>query len=198
MIHIRVSHDLHRLGRTLDKFQKQQLPFATARALTAVARSAGHEVTRSLPTTLDRPTPFTRRAIGITPARKTNLQSEVFIKDVQAQYLGLQEQGGPREPKGKALVLPVGVKLNQYGNIARRALARAKGRKDTFVGTVKGVGGFWQRTKNGGLKLLAAFRPKATYQPRLGFAHRVERVVRAEFPRRMREALAEALRTARR
>jgi hypothetical protein len=198
MIHISVRHDFDRLSRTLDNFSRKQLPFAAARALTTIAREAGNDVTRGLSEDLDRPTPFTKKAVAVLPARKTDLRAVVLIKDRQAQYLGYQIRGGQREPKGKALVLPAGIRLNQFGNIPRHGLARAKANKDTFVGVVKGVGGFWQRTKGGGLKLLAAFIPQATYKPILGFEARVERVVRAEFPRRLRFALVEALKTARR
>jgi hypothetical protein len=198
MIHVSVRHDFIRLSRTLDNFSRKQLPFAAARALTAIARDAGDDVTRGLSEDLDRPTPFTKKAVGIVPARKTDLRAVVLIKDRPSQYLGYQIRGGQREPKGKALVTPAGIRLNEFGNIPRHGLTRAKASKDTFVGAVKGVGGFWQRTKGGGLKLLAAFIPQATYKPILSFEARVERVVRAEFPKRLRFALVEALKTARR
>jgi hypothetical protein len=212
MIHISVRHDFDRLSRTLDNFSKKQLPFAAARALTTVARDAGDDFTRSLPQKLDRPTPFTRKAIGIVSARKNNLRAVVLIKDRQASYLRYQEEGGRRDPKRKALAMPVGMRLNQYGNMANKAIARLVGQPNVFVGTVNGVGGIWRRPPRGtrrdgtygtvgadkGLKLLAAFRPHATYMPRLGFGETVGLSVKQHFSRRMREALVQALKTARR
>ncbi|MFH5926433.1 hypothetical protein [Roseomonas xinghualingensis] len=205
MIRISVRHDFDKLSRTLDAFSRKQMPFATARALTATAREAGSEFTRSMPETLDRPTPFTMRAVGITAARKNSLRSVVFIKDRQAEYLGYQEKGGHRGPKRRALVMPAGMRLNRYGNMPNRAVAKAIGRPDVFVGEVNGIGGIWQRPKAGGRqgakkgpKLLATFRPGATYKPRLGFEDRVMASVRQQFPRHMQAALHEALKTARR
>ena len=52
----------------------------------------------------------------------------VGIKAKQAEYLGIQETGGERLPRGRALVLPSQARVNQYGNIPRKAVARALSR----------------------------------------------------------------------
>lgn len=219
MIRISVRQDYQRLGQRLDAFERRQLPFATARALTATAKAAQGRVEQAMGSAFDRPTPFTQKAIAITSATKTRLSAEVFAKPVQAKYLGLQERGGMRRPKKQALVDPVGVKLNKYGNIPAKALARLKKRKDVFVGTVKGIGGVWQRPARGtrrdgthgskgntqgraagfrsGLTLLMRFAGPQPVKPHPFFMPAVAEVAKRDFPRRLRDALAEALRTAR-
>lgn len=200
---ITVSPQLQRLSRNLDDLARRQLPFATARALTSTAQLAAGAVTRQLPTIFDKPTPFTQRAIGMERATRGSLQARVFVKDVQAGYLRLQQTGGVRKPAKKALVLPVAMKLNSYGNMPKGAFQRAKARPNTFVGKMGGVGGLWQRpaksksSKNQGLTLLAAFEPAANYKPRFDFDGRVARVVQAAIGPAFRAELAQAIATAR-
>lgn len=175
------------------------MPFAIAKALTDTAKlDAQPAVERRIELAFDRPTPFTKRGVGIAAARKgTDPVATVFIKDVQAKYLSLEETGGVRLPKRRALVLPAGQRVNQYGNLPRGVVQRLLGRPDVFSGQVKGVGGIWQRRKGGKVKLLIRFESEARYQPRFQFAKTVEEIARTSFPRRLDDALASALRTAR-
>ena len=164
-----VNTEFERFASTLDSLQRDQLPFATARALTTIARQAERAERDAMSSVFDRPVPFTQRGPGSIAARKDDLTAVVFMRDLQAAYLRRQEEGGTRKPeKGVALVLPVQVARNTYGNIPYKGLARAKMRKGVFVGKVGGVGGFWQRTgpKGRKVKLLAAFRGSADYRPR--------------------------------
>lgn len=184
-------------ARTLDDIQREQLPLATARALTSIARGAERAQRAALPSVFDKPTPFTARGPGSIAARKTDLTAIVFIRDRQAAYLRRQEEGGQRRPeKGVALVIPGQVRRNAYGNIPYRGLARAKARRDVFVGRVKGVGGFWQRDGRK-LKLLAAFEASADYNPRFGYWDRLRATVWPAMAKELPAALAHALATAR-
>lgn len=196
MLTISVATEFEAMRLTLNDFGRDQLPFAAARALTRLAQSGRDEVKRGLPVVFDRPTPFTSRGVTIRSATKRALEAAVVVLPAQAAYLRLQEEGGTRQPKKSALVKPAVIRLNQYGNIPHRALARAKGRKDVFVGTVKGVGGFWQRTKEG-LKLLARFEAAKQVERRPFFFPRVEVVLRSDFDRLLGEAVAQAMRSAR-
>lgn len=184
-------------ARTLDDLQRDQLPFATARALTTVARGAERAQRDALPGVFDKPTPFTARGPGSIAARKTDLTAIVFIRDRQAAYLRRQETGGTRRPeKGVALVIPGQVRLNAYGNIPYRGLARAKARRNVFVGKINGIGGFWQRDGRK-LKLLAAFEASAAYSPRFGYWDRMRATVGPAMAKALPEALALAMATAR-
>jgi hypothetical protein len=197
MITISVRDDFKRGERMMNDLERRQLPFALARALNATAKAGQADTTRELPRAFDKPTPFTQRGIGIKTAARGELEAEVFVRPIQAEYLALQERGGVREPKGQALVTPVAVRVNQYGNIPNKALRRAKARKQVFVGQVRGTGGFWERTKDG-LKLLARFDGPKRVKRNEWFMPTVTATVRREFPRQFPLAMREALRTARR
>lgn len=197
MITITVRDDFKRATRMMTDLERRQLPFALARALNGTAKAGQADTERELPRAFDKPTPFTRRGIAVKTASKGDLEAEVFVRPIQAGYLSLPERGGMREPKGKALVTPKAVRRNQYGNIPNRALKRAKARKQVFVGQVRGVGGFWERTK-GGLKLLARFEGPKRVKRNEWFMPTVTATVRREFPRQFALAMREALRTARR
>lgn len=173
------------------KEKRKQLEFATALALTRTAQVVSRESPAFLERQLDRPTPFTKRGLYVKPARRGDLVAIVGYKDVQAQYLSLQEQGGARAPRRRTIVLPSNVARDQYGNVPplqlRRLYERAKGDKratkalgkrlgisnkvDLFVGE-PGEGfppGIYKRV-TGGLVPIVVFREQAVrYRPRLGW-----------------------------
>ena len=193
---VNIRHDVFKLRDQLDDFAKRQMPFATARALTTLASLAKTDVIAALPQRFDRPTPFTQRGPAITVATKSRLRATVYIKDIQAQYLALQETGGTRQPPKQALIVPVDIKLNAYGNIPKGQLAKLKGKPNIFVASVNGIGGFYQRLPGDKLKLLVRFTPQATYKPRFGYHALVEATVTRNRTAVLRSALTNALRTA--
>ncbi|MFL9926012.1 hypothetical protein PQR62_17175 [Herbaspirillum lusitanum] len=115
MLFASVSHNIGEQAKSL-KASAKQIPFAAAKGLTATAKDAQGKLTSALPNQLDRPTPFTMKAFGIEPATKQKLYAKVFVKQDQLKYLGFQIAGGVRTPVRRALVVPKGVRLNQYGN----------------------------------------------------------------------------------
>jgi hypothetical protein len=129
---ISVRTNLREFSRQVDNFQRRQIPFAAARALTDMANAAKARVTADLPSTFDRPTPFTNRAVKIVPATKGNLRAVVTVQPIQAEYLQLEETGGTRTAamntrnKARALLEPRGLRLNAYGNIPNGAMARLR------------------------------------------------------------------------
>lgn len=207
---ISVAFDTRRFRDGLDDLGRKQLPFATALAINETARLAQRALTRALPEIFSKkgaPTPFTRRAIGVQGARKTNLRATVFVKRIQASYLAIEETGGTRRRSvGAPILTPVDfTALNAYGNIPRGTLRRLRGDpKRYFLGEIRGVYGLWQRTgKPGprkgsprGLKLLIAFRSRAVYRPRFGFHERISATVASHFPAALSAGLAKAIATA--
>lgn len=196
MIKISVKVDIDRATQWLTGLQREQIPFAVAKALTQTAKDAQAELQAQLPVHLDKPVPFTNRAFAIEPATKSRPTAAVFIKEAQWKYLQYQVKGGTRLPKNKALVEPVNVALNQYGNMPRNKVRALLARKDVFVGKIYGFPGIYQRVGQK-LKLLIAFAPQAEYKPRFDFKGIVHRVVMAKFKANFDQALREALRTAR-
>ena len=197
---IDVRFDIKGALRKLD-LAKKQIPFAVARGLTWTARDVRQDVMAAMPQALDRPSPFTMRGIGYRPATKQTLTSEVFIRDTQATYLSKLISGGTRRPRGKALLVPSSdFPTDQYGNPSKAALRRLRSRKDVFSGTIRGVGGIWQRTGKGGrpgVKLLLAFEPTTQYRPTFPFVEIAKRSVAKRLKGNLERSIADAMRTAR-
>ena len=117
------------------------------------------------------------------------------MRPVQAAYLKTLETGGTETPSGSAFVLPIGAKLNGYGNMPKGYLQRLKGRKknQAFVGTENGTSGFWLRNAANKVVLLAAFIRQRTYKPQLGYHAKVAASVQKYLPDAVREAVTKAM-----
>jgi hypothetical protein len=199
---------------------KKQMRFAGALALTRTAKRAAEVEKRMAKNQLDKPTPFTLRGFRFDKATKTTLQARVYIMPIQSQYLAWQVAGGRRKGRSSSgEALPVNVAVNKYGNIVGRGKGKIQkliNRPDTFVGTVRGIRGLWQRlyenkggrftgagrsrkrnVESSGLRLLVRFVPSVQYQPRFEFYDVAERVFHAHFGKEFDKALSYARRTAR-
>lgn len=217
MITISVKADIRALERRLDDLAKRQMPFASARAVTEVAKRVRASATVALPKILDRPTPFTMNTFAVKSATKASPTAIVYARPIQAAYLAPEEFGLPQKVAKVALLNPVDIRTNQYGNLPAGILQRLKAGGDVFIGTVKGVYGVWQRVgmasergrvgryrkapaipaRMGGLRLLIRFKAPVVPQTRLGFRERALAQVKAEIGPELRRQLAAALKTAR-
>jgi hypothetical protein len=196
-------------SRAIQQKVQRNLNFGIARGLTNTAKFAAAKLEQQLPAIFDRPTPFTRRAIGFQSASKAKLEARVFVRDQQAMYLMRQEQGGLRTPQpGSPINIAVGQRLNQYGNIAKGSIAKTKARPKVFTATGKGNAkhlslGIYERVKGKGkkkpgkLKLLVAFRKQAAYAPRFQFVKRVSAIARDNVKREIAASIADAMATMR-
>lgn len=197
MLQFSVKTDVDRVVRQIDARFQRQVPFATAKALTATAQDVQKAITAELPIVFDRPTPFTLRAVAIAMATKASLRSRVFLRDIQREYLQLQIVGGVRTPKKRALVMPAGVALNSFGNIPRNKIKQLLARKDVFSGNVRGIGGIWQRTSDGRLKLLIAYEPQARYERIFPLGLIAQRTIERRLIPNLRASLERAIASAR-
>lgn len=136
--------NLNDLSRQLESI-KRQIPFATARALTSVARQISDAQKTAMQRRLDNPTPFTVNSVRAAGATKNNLVARVYVMDTAAAYLTPFETGGVHLLSSSALLNPKNIRLNKYGNLPRTKLAQLKSKSNTFIGDVKGVNGVWQR-----------------------------------------------------
>lgn len=196
MFTISVKSNVDAVRKNLTDIAKKQLPFAVAKGLTATAKDAQAQFARALPTQLDRPTPFTMRAFAVKPATKSMPVASVFVRPDQWKYLTYQFEGGDRKPPGKALVMPKSVKLNQFGNMQRRAIKQLLAKKNVFSGVVNGVPGIYMRKKSAtgtGLQLLVGYANQARYRSRYPFREIAEGAISATFNRNLQRALDEAL-----
>lgn len=130
--------DTSGLERTLKNWELQQLPFATAQALTQTGQRVKNAIRATMQVGLDRPTPYTLNSLYLKPATKNNLVCEVSLKNVASKgappskYLAPNVYGGARLPKSSEVlmrrqgVLPGGMlwvpgsgaTMNQFGNMS--------------------------------------------------------------------------------
>ena len=183
--------------RALNEIQRKQLPFAIANALTQTAKKAQRDLSKATAKYFDRPTPFTKKAFGITPATKRHHQADVHIKPIQWTYMFYEVEGGVRTPKHTAIPVPTNnlTDRNRYGGMRRRKVDQLLRHPDVFSGTVKGIGGIWMRT-GGTVRLLVAWEKQTTYRPRFPFTKIARASVRKNYPRIFRRSLNRALKTA--
>lgn len=210
---------LKELSAQLQKIKKQ-VPFATAQALTAVARKIADAQKTAFQRQLDNPTPFTVNSVRSFGARKSSLTAKVFVMDTASSYLEPFEFGGQHKLNSQALLNPKNIKLNKYGNLTRNKMTQLKAKPDVFVGAVGGANGVWQRTKvkkgkkgkkrrkrsaNGtrqprmkmpAPKLLIQFGDALPVKPTLGYFDRAQAMASALMPTELSKAMAEAMRTA--
>lgn len=206
MLTLSVKSDVRALSKKLDALARKQLPFATAQALNATAEQVRDAQRENMRKVLDKPTPFTLNSVSIKRASKSNPVALVYVKSIAVAYLLPYEIGGKNKLNSRALIKPVGQKVNQYGNLPRTTLARLKGKPNVFIGKVQTkdgvVDGVWQRGKktrgkSGGLKLLMKFEDAHDVRQHLDYRGVGKRVVHAVFPRELDRAVAKALATAR-
>lgn len=226
MLEISIRSDIKRLEKSLNDLAYKQLPFASATAMTALAKQVKQAEVQNMSKVLDNPTPFTLRSVGVKPARKDTQEALVYVKDIAAEYLLPYEFGGLNKLNSKALLKPIEQSVNKYGNLPRNLLARLKSRSDVFIGAVtfkktgQTVNGVWQRnpvsrgTRRAGgygtkgahsvidgaqstLKLLIRFTDAHPVTQHLGWRTLAQTIVRTRSNAEMGRALAKAIRTAR-
>jgi hypothetical protein len=138
MIQVSVKSDIDRLTRWLGSAEKEQVPYASALALTRTAQAAQARVKEEIPRVFDRPTPLTMRSVRILMTRKGGpLTVNVYLQDEAAKgtppvrYLFAEVEGGERNetrferalrfagvlPAGMAVVPGKGAPLDRYGNV---------------------------------------------------------------------------------
>lgn len=217
---VTLTADFGGLHRMLQDWHVKQVPFATALALTRLARGAAEVEADEVRKTFDNPTPFTQRSFFVTSATKANQIAYVSAKDIQAQYLLPYVIGGMRYlGQKRAMLVPRAIAVNQYGNLPRGKLQQLQGKRGIFVGKVKTkagqtISGVWQRpvvaTKGKGskrsatakaatgLKLLVRFEDTTPTRKHLPFVERARAYVQANAREEIDKALREAARTARR
>lgn len=114
---------------------EDQIPFATALAMTRTAQDVRNAEKAAMPAQLDRPTRFTLNSLYVRGATKQRLKAEVWLKDTgdtaARQYLRSQIHGGTRPmkrferalqgaglmPQGWVAVPGKRVPLDAFGNV---------------------------------------------------------------------------------
>lgn len=148
-----ISSDLDRLTKWASVIARDQVPYATALALTRTGQDVKDAIEREMRDVFDRPTPYTLRGFRLYPARKNNLKAEVWFRPAMVSgkdardYLGPQVFGGSRKLKAferslrLAGLLPddmnavpgAAAQLDAYGNMARGQIMQLLSYFKTFT-----------------------------------------------------------------
>ena len=138
------TSDLERFARQFGEQGARQIKYATARALTALAKKGQKAIEQQIGGVFSNATPWIRKGVFVTAARTSGLEATVGIKDqgaraTPAHYLREHITAGERGNKPMELamrsmgILPAGwlavpsrdgVQRDAYGNVSRATLSR--------------------------------------------------------------------------
>lgn len=139
---ITVGVDLSSLTAWANRMARDQVPYATAVALTKTAQLVREAEKAEMIKVFDRPTRFTLNSLYLRAARKDRLWAEVWLKDTgdaaAAQYLHPQIVGGQRSvkrferrlqdarimPRGWVAVPGRGARIDAYGNMSSQQIVQ--------------------------------------------------------------------------
>lgn len=155
-----VRDNIREVQRQLSDIARDQIPFASALAITRTAKILDRELRGELTAELDNPTPYITKATFSTSAKKQDLNATVGIRDqasrgaspaqyVQEHFSGDNRGLKPYEvalqsisalPKGMRAVPGSGIKLDRFGNPNRRDVQEVLGAVRRGIAVFKGKG----------------------------------------------------------
>ena len=193
---INVESNINEITKFTTTVQKKQIPFATSVAINNTLFDLKKEMAKQMDKKLDRPTSFTKRGFFINKAKKNLLVGVLLMKDIVANYMQYQIEGGTRTT-GKRIPVPYqpNARLNKFGNIIGKKTGLIK-KNTQFIGNLGGTEGVYERT-NQGVKLIIGFERSVNYRPRFPFYIIAEKFSNAVFDKKFAKAFERALRTAR-
>lgn len=224
---ISVRADFKALQKQLHDLAAKQIPFAEAQAVTALAKRVAAAETEAISETFANPRAFTKKSVGVRPARKGYPVALVYMKDITAAYLKPYEDGGAHKLPGRALLNPKDIRLDANGQLPRGTMAALRARPDIFIGVIKtangeAINGVWQRVTNtkkvsllngkgkklrglnraakddpGHLKLLIRFGDALPVKEHLGWKERAARIIKEHGTAELRRACEAAMASAR-
>tara|TARA_Y100000114_G_C11680392_1_gene288321 strand:+ start:212 stop:859 length:648 start_codon:yes stop_codon:yes gene_type:complete len=207
-LEINVESNISALTKAMDAFGKDQLPFATSRALNDAAFDVRNTIveqtfTRSFNVKNKR---FAGVAFKVDPAKKRKLEARVFDR-LKKDYLALQESGGTKRPRGNNIAIPTDeIRVTGRGvTKARRPRQLLQSGKRAFRTKSKtGQDIIAQRRgkKRYPIKVLYVLEPQADIKPRFPFYEVGIKVAQDVFgkqlPIRFKEAKKDAFSKSRR
>lgn len=181
----------------------RQVEFAAVQTMTNVAFDVRREVQRKLPQWLNIKRPFLKASVVVEKARFRDSHPSAKVGFLErARLVELLEEGGTRRPfRARNIAIPIGA-ANKQGKVTPSKRPRAiLARDDTFVATINGVEGIWQRKKGRGktrLQLMYLFEERTTYDSKqIQFFATANRVVsksfKNRFPKNFEKAIAKTV-----
>lgn len=197
MLRITSKIDIRELGSSLAQFERDQVPFAAAVALTQIAKNARAEVQKTIPERFeDRggSGQFLKHGVRFERATKTNLEAAVTDIDWQ---MADQETGGARTPLGAGMMtVPVDEALRKVP--FRPSQAELAARARSFITTLpNGREAIVRRQGRDRYPLAveAVLVPVVQEHPRFGMRETVERTVHDQFATEFALAMRRAVDT---
>jgi hypothetical protein len=141
---ISVKADISQITRKLSALEKEQVPYATAVALTRTAKFTQAALVKQMSSDFNEPTSYTLNALRIEPATKTKLHALILAKDKvstgnpASAYLAPEVFGGLRRVKAfensfiRAGLMPAtyyaiptrAAPLDSHGNVPLSVISR--------------------------------------------------------------------------
>lgn len=197
---ISVKTDIENALKKLQSItEAKQFRFAVAKALTQTAYDVQKEVRANMPNRFILRRQWIVQGMRVERATKQNLEAMVYTKD---KFMRLQESGGIKGPLRNYLAIPTSMVKRTKTEIIRKSdRPAALGSKAEVVEV---NGNKWlalKKPRKGAnsqrLRLLYLLVPRANLRERLGLGKDGMKVARANFGKNLRDALDQAVRTAR-
>jgi hypothetical protein len=172
----------------LEQIAGKHLPFATSLALNRTAKEARDVVAGNLPKRFKLKRGSIPKTIKAVMSKKNNLMAMVTAPG----FLGIHETGGTMKPTSSSLL------ASKVGNTTTRALRNRSGTYRRDMGD--GNAAIFKRTGRkgkGSIRMLAWLSDDHEFDERLHMADDVNEVVESRFGKNMRDAIAQALSSAR-
>ena len=192
------------IARLVHEFGQDQLPFATAVALTRLGKAWVEEQRARLPQVFEIRTK--RAASGVRlfePARKQDWPTPEAVVGVMDEFLARHEEGGVQKPKGRAIAIPtlaLAEARTGSGAIAKVRKPRpliSSGKARTADESIRRKG----KRKVAGLSpeqsLLYLLRPSVRLKPVLGAQALAAKVVGGQFEQTLAREFLAAVRSKR-
>jgi hypothetical protein len=217
---IRIEIDRKALEKAIGLTNSKQIPYATALALTRIAKDAQQSVRASMPSRFTLRRNWIVKGIRITPATKTKLESVVYSID---PFMARHEFGGIKMGKpgggdfkgsdvaerksgrnysqiGGRVAVPTNKVLRSKSEIIRKSeLPSGLGKKAFVIGNKSDtqlLARRFSRGKRAGLQILYVLKKATRIEKRFGMGDTVMKVVQRRFGATFSQALQEALATA--
>lgn len=208
MLSLNVKSNIKEFTRGLTNIQKQQVPFATARALTRTAQACQKDIGEAIPKIFNTTKKWWLKqqptGVKITPAKKADLEAVVYTR---AYFANLQEKGGIKTPyQGGGILVPT-ENVPKYGRksggaaklIAGKKIMRRGGKPggSPFLTMKSGHKGIFRRKSKKAVELLYTLVPRASIAAHFGFAAMAYQSALKHFKDEFYKSLQAALKTAR-
>ena len=197
-----MESNLSAFTKAMDVFGKDQLPFATAGALTATAFIVKNTVVEDeYPRAFNvRNKAFPKRVFRVEKANKRRLRARVY-DSLKRDYLSMQESGGTKTPTGKTVAVPTdNIRLTGRGvNKGRRPRALLAGGNKAFRQKARsGQDVIMERRtkKRYPLRVLYVMEPNVKIKPRFAFYTVAQQSAQKTFDKKLPEFLAKARKSA--